>query len=510
MATISNVFKPNNALNTFLANTTPQTAAPAAKPASVFMGGTSVPNNGFSAKPASSAATPFNGGSTPNNLFSGGTPGLMSTVPNFQTTGGQNTTTPTYPTTQSYAAPVVNNSGGYVSTPGSGSSNTGATYAAPTPQPTSVYNPQPLQAPAPAAPIKGLFSTVASSLAGSGDANAALGQNAQNIASDAAAQIADTGRQGARFAAGQRTTGTSPVAEGNAAVTAQTTAAEQQAIAAGANVALQGNQQALSAQGQTQSALSSAGNLTQPNPASYGQAVFDPVTGTYSGGGSNLDPQTQATSLAQKVMSGQMTYDQAISSLSYAGSVGSNFLNNAITQAGGNPLTLQATGSAQQSNIQTQGTLNTQIGAQGVQQATQNYVAAKTSYDTASQQATNLQNTLSTTGINQNPQFVNQKINALQNQLGSANYASFITALNETKQAYTSLLSSVGASTPTVNGQQATDIFNENSTPAQINAAIDALNTASYAKLKPLYDQIGTYSNIGSNGSGGSTANPWH
>jgi hypothetical protein len=100
---------------------------------------------------------------------------------------------------------------------------------------------------------------------------------------------------------------------------------------------------------------------------------------------------------------------------------------------------------------------------------------------------------MASTGINTNPQFANQTINALQNQLGSANYTSFITALSEAQQAYTSLLSSVGAATPTVNGQQATNIFNPNSTPSQINAAIDALNTAAYAKLQPLYNQIGIY-----------------
>lgn len=131
----------------------------------------------------------------------------------------------------------------------------------------------------------GLFPSVISSLAGSGVQNTALGANAQKIAADAGQRIADVGSQGQRFIAGQKTTGTTPVAEGNAAITAQTTAAEQAAIAAGANVALQGNAQALTGQAQTQSALSNAGSLSQPSTAAYGQTVFDPVTGQYTGGG---------------------------------------------------------------------------------------------------------------------------------------------------------------------------------------------------------------------------------
>lgn len=261
--------------------------------------------------------------------------------------------------------------------------------------------------------------------------------------------------------------------------------------------------QANTAQSNLQSGISNAAGYAAPILGNYGQANYG-IGGNAAGGG-NLDPQTQATSLAQKVMSGQMTYDQAVQSLGYAGNVGTNFLNNAITGAGGNLISLQAQGAATQSNIQTGGTAATGAAAQGLQQSTQAYVAANTAYTTAQQQAGNLQQTMASTGINSNPQFVNQKINALQNQLGSANYASFITSLNEARQAYTNLLSSVGASTPTVNGQQATDIFNANSTPSQINAAIQALNQAAYAKLKPMYDQISTYQSQLSNNSGSSS-----
>lgn len=176
-------------------------------------------------------------------------------------------------------SPVANNASynpnaGYMST----NYSTGAGTPAPLATPTTPAAPTP-------APTQGLFPSVLSSLASSGVQNNALAANAQKIANDAGQKIADIGGQGARFEAGQLTTGTSPVAEGNAAVTAQSTSAAQQAVAQGANVALTGNQQGITAQGQTQSALTSAANLAQPSTAAYGQTVFDPVSGQYTGGG---------------------------------------------------------------------------------------------------------------------------------------------------------------------------------------------------------------------------------
>lgn len=87
--------------------------------------------------------------------------------------------------------------------------------------------------------------------------------------------------------------------------------------------------------GQTQQSLNQSAQqgiagLIQPSPAAFGQTVFNPATGTFDGGGGNLDPQVVASDLAQKVISNQMTYDQAVSSLGYAGGAGQQFLNNAI------------------------------------------------------------------------------------------------------------------------------------------------------------------------------------
>lgn len=238
------------------------------------------------------------------------------------------------------------------------------TYVSSTANSTNTPYVAPITAAAPS--TRGLFGDIASSLAGQGTAPnpaaqgytqqaAAYGAGAipiaaqgKDIAAEYGKKYTDLGVKGANFEAGQLTTGTSPVAEGNAAVTAQTTAAQQAAVAAGQQAALKGVElqltgqeqaanaansaatQSYTGQGLQQSALTSAGGLVKPSPAAYGQTVFNPATGTYDSNGGNLDPQTVAPSLAQKVLSKQMTYEQAVASLGYAGSAGQQFLNDAI------------------------------------------------------------------------------------------------------------------------------------------------------------------------------------
>ena len=107
--------------------------------------------------------------------------------------------------------------------------------------------------------------------------NLELANQANKIATQAGQRISDIGQQGAMAAAGYRTTGTSPVGEGNAAVINQSTAAQQQAVAQGANMQLAGVQQGLSAQGQTQSALGQAAGYTQPT-TQFG-VLTNPQTG---------------------------------------------------------------------------------------------------------------------------------------------------------------------------------------------------------------------------------------
>lgn len=164
-------------------------------------------------------------------------------------------------------------------------------------------------------------------LASSVPNNQALGQQAQDIANAAGQQISNIGKTGAQAEAGYLTTGTTPVAQGNAGVIAQTTAAEQQAVSQGANTQLQGIDKALTAQNQTQSGynqagglalsgqgtaqsgLNQAGGLAQPVQISPGNALVNPLTGSESYSG--LGGLTGLGIAQQNIKQGQAFQDEA-------------------------------------------------------------------------------------------------------------------------------------------------------------------------------------------------------
>lgn len=157
--------------------------------------------------------------------------------------------------------------------------------------------------------------------------NFALGQHAQDIAGTAGQQISNIGQEGAKSAAGYRTTGTTPVAQGRGAVVAQTTAAQQNAVTQGANMELAGNQQTLSAQGQAQSG--------------YGTAAGQALTGQ----GQAQSALSNATGYAAPDANTSF-YGDPLSGGIYG--QGNNLVNQGISQAfqqassGGNPVTLRA------------------------------------------------------------------------------------------------------------------------------------------------------------------------
>lgn len=99
---------------------------------------------------------------------------------------------------------------------------------------------------------------------------------------------------------------------------------------------------ALEARGQSIGALGTAAGLAAPQVTSYGQTVFNPLTGGFGGGGGNLDPQTTALELAKQVNNGTMTRQQAISSLGYVGGAAEQFFNNAMQQVNPNFNPIQA------------------------------------------------------------------------------------------------------------------------------------------------------------------------
>lgn len=360
-------------------------------------------------------------------------------------------------------------------------------------------------------------------------ANKAIGENARQLSEQYGKEIAQVGKLGAGAVAGNLSTGSNVVGSGNAAIASQSASQRMQALSQAQNAALAGTGQQLTAQGQAQtgltsalgsantqqqlglSGLSSAAGLAAPSPAAYGQTVFDPTQGQFSGG--NLDPQTQATNLAQQVMSGAMTYDQALASLGYAGSAGANFLNNAITGAGGNPLQLQATGVAQQGNITSAGTAGTDIARAGLMGATQQYVQMQTAAQTAHQQSAALLDIMNTANINGQPLIrVNKAWNQILQETSDPNIASYFAALEEARAAYSALLST-GGSAPTENDRKSIGILNGDSTPQATAAAIQQLEDAVARKLSSQYTAMQSYNqNLGSGSTGyggGGFAEAW-
>ena len=175
-----------------------------------------------------------------------------------------------------------------------------------------------------------------------------IGEQARDISEKYGNEIARIGNLGAGAVAGDLSTGTNVVGSGNAAIASQSVSSRMSALSDAQQAELQGLAKQLEAQGYSNEAISSAlagvntmqttqigglgsaANYAQPSTAGYGQTVFDPLTGTFTGGQGGLDPQTVANTLATAVRNGSMTYEQAVSSLGYAGGAGQQFLNNAL------------------------------------------------------------------------------------------------------------------------------------------------------------------------------------
>lgn len=363
-----------------------------------------------------------------------------------------------------------------------------------------------------------------------------IAQQSAAIGKKYGSEIDRVGRLGAGAVAGAKSTGTEVVGRGNAQLASESASNRISALSAAQAAELQGVGQQLTAAEQgitgltnagnianTQqqlgiSALGTGGNLAMPSPAQYGQTVFDPLTGQYTGAGGQMDPAIQAQTLAQQVMTGAMTYDQAVASLGYApGGVGQNFLNNALTQAGANPLQLQAQSAGQQANIATQTTAGTDIARQGLAQATQDYIGMTTAAQFAGQQAMAVSNILARTGLNNvSSTDYNRAIRELQGRFSDVERQALETAFIEAQAAYTNLLS-MGGGTPTGREAQALGTLNPNSSAAAINASIQELENAVARRLQAQYGALQQYNqNLGTGattggatGGGGGFAETW-
>lgn len=191
----------------------------------------------------------------------------------------------------------------------------------PASQAASVTAPQTPTAPS-------LYQTAVGGLAGANVANQKIGDRAREIGDKAGEEINSLRQNSADIQGAYRTGAIAPRAQGLAQVVAQTEAAKEQGVIGMATQQLAGNAQALTAQGQTQSAQTAAGSLTQPQS---GAAFFgSPETGGQVGSGNSLIDNAVSNAVGL-IKSGSSTTD-AMATLSALGAPAQQAFINQMRQ----------------------------------------------------------------------------------------------------------------------------------------------------------------------------------
>lgn len=232
------------------------------------------------------------------------------------------------------------------------------------------------------------FPGLVGSLVNTANSNQAIGTQAQAIGQDYSNRIAALLPQvNAGSASALASGGTTPVLAGNEAAAAQTAAAETGQLQTAEQAALNPLSTALSATGQQQSGLGTAISAAQPS-GTY-PFVFNPLTQSFTNTGGGVVTPTQA---ASAVLSGQMSYSQAVSSLGYMGSTGESQLQSQILSqnpnANINTLAAQGAGSASvEQTIPQLQSANT--AAQGISNQITSYLASNPSLNPSQLVASN-------------------------------------------------------------------------------------------------------------------------
>lgn len=371
--------------------------------------------------------------------------------------------------------------------------------------------------------------------------NFAIGKKAGEISDMYGGQIARVGGLGAAAQAGYNSSGTNIVGAGNAAIASQSASQRMTALAAGQQAALQGTAQQLTGQSQaasTQNAglvgantqqanqisgtgtalnaanaqqtntitgLSNAAGYAQPiqagmgmsviNPQTgvpitgvptnipYGQAIFNPATGQIiGGGGANLDPQTTANDLAQKVINKQMTYDQAVSSLSYAGGAGQQFLNNALRTLDPNfniPLTT-ASISGQSAGVQA---VNAAPGTTQADQYSQ-IAAYKSSMQQGQQLASQLDDLIKSFNLNpSNLNVANAAIQKIAANTSDPKYQILSNYLSDVASRYSQVLTPPGGNATDMTRSIAASMINATASGKSIRDVLNSLDQQAQAVI---------------------------
>lgn len=333
-------------------------------------------------------------------------------------------------------------------------------------------------------------------------------------------EIARVGDLGAGAVAGNLSTGTNVVGSGNAAIASQSASQRIQALGTAQKAALEGTAQqltgqeqmaqafrpsleaSLTQQAQRLSGLGTAAGLAQPVQVPYSNQFIDPASGQSAGGAglggyAGYNAAQQAIALAGQYPDAGVQYDQNLTP--------EQNLQRIQQAIQGSPTYQRGTyGTAGAGSPQAAANIN--LGQQGYQQFGLQTESLRQSINTAENFGRNLASVMNEYDINGTPlRAVNIPLNALKKQY-APEMAAFQAALQETANAYNQVFASTGT-TPTDAGAISEAIFNENSTPQQMVAALEQLEQQAKAKL-----QIAQQSTSGFYGllpGGGSFAEQW-
>lgn len=312
-------------------------------------------------------------------------------------------------------------------------------------------------------PTNADFTGAIGGLINSAQNNYALGQKAQDIAAKAGQEQADIGKQAATTE-GEYTTGMiSPRAQGLAQNVAQTAAAQQQAVQQGAQTALTGNQQALAAQGQTQSGLSSAGSLAQPTSNII-----------------NINPET-----------GNPINGQTLPELARAAGQVSGIQSGAAAQAA-------ASGNIAAQNATALGTAATGANAKSISDFTNQINTTQKSVQTLNSLKNQIVPGMGVSGFNPTSSPVgNQTFQQYFTEKNPAAKAGIIAGLGEIKNQISNVIASSTGLTPTGVTSVADTYDLTALNPQQLSDFLDYINQYAQSNLKAAQDSITAIQNGG-------------
>ncbi len=304
--------------------------------------------------------------------------------------------------------------------------------------------------------------------------NIPVGQAATDIANKYSAQIQPLlGEQ-----VGQRSTGTYPVGEGNAAAIGQ----EIQGLAAQEGQALTANAQGLTAQGQAQNgvlgALQASQSTTQlpyNTPVAYTN-TSQPVGGSAQSGSAPL--QTAVQNALQQIKNGTgFTNAISASGLDQFGLAGKTALLQALPQ-GFNPNSSDAQAATQAQNIQTAGTAVTSANAAAYASNLNPYLQLQNTIANVDQFGNLLISTMQQGGINPfDVKYSNTTLANVRNQLSSAQQAVFDNTYASLKSRVSGLLATGGDQIPTQITSDSNKILDGSLPVASLYAVLQRIQT---------------------------------